>query len=238
MTLKPDEIFVRDCMVRYLGSNTVSAQEGEDPPDIYLTINEEKIGVEITQLSPVSFDENGVMQNRNTEDSFGANLCNDLNVKLRNEIPKEIDIVLAIHVPVENPRKYKKELKKQLETIIEKGTSVGNKYSLKVLGHRVDITIIPNRSYSEKKIAGIIVNDNSIPHILSNAEAILADRIQDKVEKCKNIPHKGKKWLALLNDYYLADNDTYSQAIKNISVEHNFEKIYLILGDGSVNKLI
>jgi hypothetical protein len=39
MALKPDEIFVRDCMVQYFGSSNVSAQEGEDPPDIYLTIN-------------------------------------------------------------------------------------------------------------------------------------------------------------------------------------------------------
>ena len=137
------------------------------------------------------------MQNRNTEDSFGANLCNSLDTMLKNKIPKEVDIVLAVHVPVKNPRKYKKELKKQLVTILEKDTRIGNSHSIKVLGHRVDITIIPNRSYAEKKIAGIIVNDNSIPHILTNAEAILLDRIQDKVNKCKNIPHKGKKWLAL-----------------------------------------
>ena len=107
-----------------------------------------------------------------------------------------------------------------------------------MLGHRVDISIIPNRTHSEKKIVGVIVNDNSNAHILSYAEVILSDRIQDKVEKCKNIPHKGKKWLALLNDYWLADNDTYSQAIKNISVQHDFEKIYLISVDGTVSELV
>jgi hypothetical protein len=238
MPLKTDEIFVRDCIVKHLGPNIVSAQEGEDPPDIYLMMNKEKFAVEITRLSPVSFDEKGDMQNRNNEDIFGVNLCNELDSKLKSKVPDEIDIVLAIHVPVDNPLKYKKELKKQIEVILEKKTGLGSKHIINVLGHRVDISIIPNRTHSEKKIVGVIVNDNSNAHILSYAEVILSDRIQDKVEKCKNIPHKGKKWLALLNDYWLADNDTYSQAIKNISVQHDFEKIYLISVDGTVSELV
>lgn len=55
MALKPDEEFVKKCLVKALGAS--KAYEGEDPPDIYLEFNGEKIAVEITRLSPVSFGE-------------------------------------------------------------------------------------------------------------------------------------------------------------------------------------
>lgn len=72
MALKPDEKFVKKCMAKSLSAT--KAWEGEDPPDIYLEINGEKIAVEITRLSPVSFGEDGTIQNRHSQDYFGLNL--------------------------------------------------------------------------------------------------------------------------------------------------------------------
>lgn len=74
MTLKPDERFVSESLLKYFGPEKVEYKEGEDPPDIYLLLNGEKIAVEITRLPPVSFDESGYMQNRNTQDLFGVNI--------------------------------------------------------------------------------------------------------------------------------------------------------------------
>jgi hypothetical protein len=193
MPLKPDEKFVSDSLVKYFGSDTVTYQEGEDPPDIYLTINNEKVAVEITRLSPVVFDENGGMQNRNTQDIFGVNLCNELDSKLKSKVPPEIDLVLAIRVPVRNPRKYKKELFSLIDSILEKEIKVGSGLTTSVLGHKVSISFVPNRPHSKKKIVGAIANDNSNAHILTNAISILEERIYEKQEKCKSIPHTGAK---------------------------------------------
>ena len=238
MTLKPDERFVSESLVKYFGPKKVEYQEGEDPPDIYLLLNGEKIAVEITRLPPVSFDENGYMQNRNTQDLFGVNICDELDSKLNGKVPNGIHLLLEIHVPVANPRKYKKELIKQLESLIGKEIKVGDKQLLSVLRNKVVVNCIPDHSRYIKKIGGIIANDNSIPHISTNAEVILTERISDKVEKCKNIPHKGAKWLALLNDYRLADFDIYSQAIKSLTIQHDFAKILFIADNGTVNELL
>jgi hypothetical protein len=43
--------------------------------------------------------------------------------------------------------------------------------------------------------------------------------------------------LALLNDYRLADSETYSQAIKMISEKHDFQKILLVSDQGVVSEL-
>ncbi len=235
MALRPDEEFVKNCLVKTLSAT--KACEGEDPPDIYLEINSEKIAVEITRLSPVSFGEDGTIQNRHSQDYFGLNLCNDLDSTLGKEVPPEIDILLTLYVPVENGRKYKKELYAYVRNFISKDIKTGDKEETRLSGSRVRISAIPNRDYSEKKIVGAIVNKNSSAHILSNAQATLASQIQNKIKKCKEIKHKGAVWLAFFNDYWLADHETYAQALNTMDIDHYFERIYVIMDTGAVHQI-
>lgn len=235
MALKPDEVFVKDCLIKYFGPDVTTAQEGEDPPDIYLTIKDKKVAVEITRLSPVSFDQDGTVQNRYSQDYFGINLCDELDSKLKAMVPPEIDVILTVYVPVGNTRKYKKQLCEYLKNKLESGVTVGDGKEVEFSGSKVRISFVPHRSHSQKKIVGLIVNNNSNAHILSNAGVILAGRILDKVKKCNNIQHQGSKWLALFNDYWLADHETNAQALNNISVKHDFESILVISDTGQVN---
>jgi DNA-binding transcriptional regulator/RsmH inhibitor MraZ len=237
MTLKPTEEFVKDCLIKYFGSNITKAQEGEDPPDIYLTINNKKIAVEITRLSPISFDQNGTAQNRNTQDCFAAKLISKLDSKLRDIIPSEMDITLTIYVPVMNPRKYKRDLFEYLKRKLENGVTVGEKEEVELLGSKVRISFVPRRNQSQKKIAGIIVNKNSNADVQKNAKVILEDRILDKANKCKKIQFQGLKWLALFNDYWPANYNTYARALNNISVKHDFGSIFIISDEGQVNQI-
>lgn len=238
MALRADEEFVRDSLVKYLGGQYyVKSWEGEDPPDIYIEIEEDIKAVEITRLSPVSFNQDGYVQNRNTQDSFGINLCNELDSKLKTDVPSQVDLILTLYVPVDNARKYRRELHAYLKDFIAYGIKPGDRSEIKITGEKVKISVVPNRDFSQKKIVGIIVNKNSSAHILSNAEFILAGRIKDKVEKCKKIQHEGSIWLALFNDYLLADHDTYAQAIKNIQVQHEFKKIFVVFDTGIVHQI-
>ena len=79
-----------------------------------------------------------------------------------------------------------------------------------------------------------VINRKSDPHITSNAWFILEERIDTKTKKCSSLEFKGPGWLALLNDYFLASDETYNQAIKQMSGSHVFEKIFLISGSRSV----
>lgn len=237
MTLKPTEEFVKDRLIKHFGSDIAKSQEGEDPPDIYLTINNKKIAVEITRLSPISFNQNGTAQNRNTQDCFAIKLVNELDSKLRDIIPSEMDITLTIYVPVTNPRKYKRDLFEYLKRKLESGVTVGEKEEVELLGSKVRISFVPRRNQSQTKIAGIIVNKNLNADVLKNAKVILEDRILDKVNKCKKIQFQGLKWLALFNDYWPANYNTYARALNNISVKHDFESIFIISDGGQFNQI-
>jgi hypothetical protein len=237
MALKPDEIFVQNCLLKHLDSSKASSWEGEDPPDIYIETGGETIAVEITRLSPVSFATDGGVQNRHSQDYFGLNLCDDLNGQFKDSVPPEVNIILTLHVPIENTRKYKKEIYSYIEHILASGIKVGDRTEKKIAGSLIKTVVVPRHDHAQKRIGGVIVNNNSSAHILSNAEVILADRISVKVEKCKKINHEGSLWLALFNDYWLADHNTYSRALKNIHVHHNFDKIFVVSDQGLVNKL-
>lgn len=235
MPLKPDEEFVKRCLLEAL--NAKDAGDGEDPPDIYLELDSKRIAVEITRLTPVSFSKDGELQNRTSQDSFAVDLCDELDSSLGKDVPPDIDILLILYVPVEHGRKYKKELKAFLKDYIKSPIKPGDAVNTMISGAKVKVSVISRRAHSAKKIVGAVVNQNSNAHILGNAEATLADRIKVKTAKCKDIQHNGPIWLALFNDYWLADDETYAQALKMTNLAHRFERIYLVMDTGAVHQL-
>jgi hypothetical protein len=106
-----------------------------------------------------------------------------------------------------------------------------------VLGNRIDINLSSCSGPENRKVCAAVINRKSDPHITSNARMILEERIATKTKKCDSLAFKGPVWLALFNDYFLADDETYKQAVGQMSRSHIFDKIYLISENGSVATL-
>jgi hypothetical protein len=111
-----------------------------------------------------------------------------------------------------------------------------NKQALKINQNKVEVHLNLGSRPSGKKIVGVVPNQNSSPDILENVIYILSERINDKITKCQNIAHK-PLWLALFNDNWLADPDTYKLAMRQLSISHIFDKIFLVLGNKEVHTL-
>lgn len=80
-----------------------------------------------------------------------------------------------------------------------------------------------------------MVNTNSSADIGLNARLVLEDRIRTKSEICALLPKP--IWLAVLNDYWLANSDTYAVAGRQLTLSHCFERIFLVSDKGAVNEL-
>lgn len=230
--LRSDEKFVI-CSVATHFSGTW--WDGEDPPDAYLQIADEVTAVEISTLTQHVRDGRGSSKSRLSEDSTAIWLANELNEELKAAIPDGLLVMLTLSSPILKARKVKTRLAGTITNL------VSNAYQSEVteiiLGNQIDIQVVADDRPSGKKVVGIIMNANSSPDILRNAWDILEDRIIDKASKCRSLAFSGPKWLALLNDYWLADNETYRQAIESLSADHPFEKILLVSGNGSVSVL-
>ena len=237
--LRREEEFVKDSLVKYFGGpGKAKAQLGEDPPDIYIEIEGIYSAVEITTLSPISFDEDGAVLNRRTVENSLADLCDKLNSKLKHLIPDATYIWLTLYGPVKDAKSYKKELYNYLKGFIKEQHKVGDSREVIIANEKVDISVVQHGGVSIKKIGGRICNKNQNPYLLNidlNAEVILAGRIRDKQKKCEKI--KGPIWLALYNDYWLADNKSYVKTINNIGIKHRFDKIFVIQKTGQVHQI-
>jgi hypothetical protein len=232
--VRRDEAFVAWALAEFLGGpSAVSTSDGPDPPDVYLHIGNSRVGVEVTQLSQFTFEPNGTLGNRSTQDSFGIRLIENLNDSIGPSLPEDISFLIGLWIPVSNPPRFRKLLSAWV-TEMAVAPEKGLKQERKLDGSRVSISVVPERP-SGKKIVGFVVNTNSSADIGLNARLVLEDRIRRKGMICANLSKP--VWLAVLNDYWLADAETYSAAAREIKVAHCFERIFLVSDEGAVSEL-
>lgn len=209
---------------------------GEDPPDAYLLLKkpEHEVAVEISILTQHVIDKSGRTVPRLSQDSGALRLCDELNDELKNDIPSDVYVLLIISSPLNKIRQTKTDLMEEIKSIVQKKAL--NKQVSEINQNKIEIKLIHGNRPSGKKIVGIVPNQNSSPDILANVLYMLSERINDKVAKCSKIMHR-PMWLALFNDYWLAEPDTFQLAIKELSVKHQFDKICLVLGNKEVHTL-
>lgn len=232
--MRCEETFVRNALVSYLGgSSIVSSDEGEDPPDFYLIIEGRRVAVEVTRLVQSTFDENGTLDNRLTQDMFGLKLVDKLNEELGPCLPENMYIDLSIEVPVSDPTLFTKKLFDLVKKIAACHPTIPKQ---KFIIAESRITILTIQERRDKKIVGYIINKNSSADILLNAEISISERIIVKNISCQKLFPIGPVWLAMLNDYMLADAHTYTRALGSLDLQHNFEKLFLISNEGVVTE--
>jgi hypothetical protein len=233
--MRPDEAFVARSLVQFLGGpSAVSATDGEDPPDLYLSLAANRVGVEVTRLSQFTFDPNGTFGNRATEDTFGVRVLDDLDAKLGPSLPGDVSLLLGIEVPVLNAARFRKFLTAWVREVATAPVP-GTLHERDIDGSNTSISVIPERP-TGKRIAGFVVNKNSSADILLNARLILEDRIQTKSTRCSGLTKP--LWLALLNDYWLADGDSYDVASRQLKLSHCFDRILIVSDHGVVSELV
>ncbi len=232
--MRPDEAFVSRALVAFFGGpSSVSASDGEDPPDLYLTFSESRVGVEVTRLSQFTFELDGTLGNRATQDSFGMRLLEDLNTTVGLSLPTDIGLLVGMEVPVPNAAKFRKKLVAWVSQIAV-APVLGEQHETTIENSKATISVVPERS-TGKKIAGFVANNNSSADILANARVVIENRIRTKSDLCT--PLAKPVWLALLNDYWLADADTYALAARQIATTHCFERIFLVLENATVTEI-
>lgn len=232
--MRHDEEFVGRALVTFFGGpSSASVSVGEDPPDLYLHVGGSRTGVEVTRLSQFTFESDGTLGNRATQDFFGIRMLNELNANVGPKLPEEISLLIGLWVPVPNASRFKRTLTKWVAQIAA-APEQGFNEERNIEGSKVAVSVIEQRPPG-KKIAGFVVNKNSSADIGLNARLVLEDRIRSKADICSGLSKP--IWLAVLNDYWLADADTYALAGRQLDLSHCFERIFLVSDQGAVNEL-
>ena len=232
--MRRDEAFVGNALVNFFGGpHAASLSDGPDPPDIYLTIGTSRVGVEVTQLSQFTFEPDGTLGNRVTQDFFGLRLLDELNAKIGSSLPEDVSLLVGLEVPLSNPARFKKGITDWVNAVASNPRQ-GFAQKRQIEGSTASISVVSDRP-SGKRVVGFVVNKKSSADIDLNARLLLEDRIRIKDDICRNLPKP--IWLAVLNDYWLADADTYAVAARQLQLSHCFERIFLVSNEGVVSEL-
>lgn len=232
--MRPDERFVGECLVQFFGGHAqASVTPGEDPPDLRMRVGSLSVAVEVSRLSQFTVHPNGLLGNRASEDTFVVDLVEHLNATIGPSLPEHIDVLISAETPIRRRPKYRKALIRHVKSMAH-SAGPGARREFDLEGFRTRIKTIPRRR-GRARIVGLISNRFSSADIALNARVMLESRLRVKIVKCASI--KGPIWLALLNDYWIADHATYVSAAREFSLCHNFDKVLLVGGNGAVSEL-
>ena len=220
--MNPNETFVMNSIVKALGGKFT---EGENPPDAYFNLSDNIIAVEVTRLVQQVKNDKGEMIPRLAQDQPAILLSDELDCQMRNDIPNNKYVFLTLGAPINNIRKTKKQLKKEIIHQLNTGII---EQDLTIEKNRISITIYDGTKKSGKKIISAVANRYSDANLLSNTMHLLNDRITSKAKTSNAKSFNGEYWQALYNDYWVADIDTYRLAYSKINIQHDFRKILII----------
>ena len=225
--MSPNEEFVLDCLSSELGGEI---REGEDPPDAYLIFEEKTVAVEVTRLVEQVTDADGNTVSRLRHDVPAANLSNELSESLDSLIPDNQYVFLILPSPILDIRSTRAELSKRIVENLKSGTI---REDIKI-GEN-DVSIYIYEGSREKKVISALASRYSSANITQNSLELLEDRLIAKSAKC-NLPDSADEyWLALYNDYWIADADSYRHAYESLNIAHPFSRLYLINSGAEVH---
>ena len=232
--LRDNEKFVIEFVAKEFGGTW---SLGENPPDAYLMLNANTVAVEITILTQHITDDRGNYRSRASDDAAISPLVDDLNAKLHDLIPDRHSIVLVLSTPILKRRKTTADLAKYLRNRLSEIPSFEGDTKIEIRGNTIKISLHSHEKIQIRKVRAVAANRHSDADIALNAVQILGGCIFVKAKKCSMLIGKQPLWLALFNDYRLADSGTYEQALSCLSEDHPFDKILLIGGNGVVDRL-
>ena len=181
---------------------SVNWRFGENPPDAYLLMPSHEVAIEISTLVQLIRDDRGE-RSRISDDAPGIELVNRLNAELQHLIPNDVCIGIAVRSPLLKVRKTRAALVQILREKLPEMTRSDAVTELCLNGNRIQFCRYPRSPSDRPKIWGIATHGSSSPDIGLNAQSTLADRINEKAEKCKKIGELMPIWLVLLNEYWV-----------------------------------
>src|SRR5260370_38134057 len=190
--LRSDEDFAIRAVAASASGNW---RPGANPPDAYLMVGERTIGVEISTLTQHVNDERGGTHARLSEDVPAIALKNQLDAELRHSIPHGRMVILTLKSPIMEVRKTKAQLKERIRHLVAATSSETVDVEEIICGNAIGIQVTSFDDSDPRKVHAAVLNRKSSPHILSNARAILEERIIPKATKCSSLTFEGPLWL-------------------------------------------
>ena len=233
-TLRGDEEFVITAVAKHFSMPWVS---GENPPDAYLIDGKTRIAVEISTLMQPISDERGT-RSRITDDIPTTLFGEEINRELATLVPEGYRISLVGKSPILRRADTRRKLSSLLRRLLQDMQMFPRRQELHINENPIWVYLDQQPEAHPEKITLGFMHRNAVADVGANTRLILRDRVETKALKCAPFVEHGPVWLALFNDYWLTDADTYRYAWSMLSVSHPFARILIVSGGGAVEDIL
>ena len=209
--------------------------KGNDPPDAYIVIAGKRVAVDIATLKWRGALQGSAAKPCLRFDRVATRLIEGLQAILGEAVPDGMTVLLTITAPIRLPSKTAAALEGKIQTLLGR-ESPGRDEKTTIHGNRVQIRVLMGASERAPKMIGFVHNSDSDPLLILNMTRELLERISAEAGM-RATRLAGDRWLVLISAGDISWLAVYRYIYSQRRMATDFEKIFMVFGDGRVGIL-
>jgi hypothetical protein len=168
-------------------------------------------------------------------DRVATRLIEGLQAILGEAVPDGMTVLLTITAPIRLPSKTAAALEGKIQTLLGR-ESPSRDEKTTIHGNRVQIRVLMGASERAPKMIGFVHNSDSDPLLILNMTRELLERISAEAGM-RATRLAGDRWLVLISVGDISWLEVYRYIYSQRRMATDFEKIFMVFGDGRVGIL-
>jgi hypothetical protein len=206
-------------------------EDGDDPPDAYLTIARKRIAVDV-----VIMKQRIAATPRLRFDRVALRLVRHLRDTLSASVPDGRTVIVTVTAPIRLPAKTAVALEDKARVVLaRRPAQVEIKDTMH--GNQVSVRLVKGGSTRSSKVIGFVHNPDVDPSGLLGLTQSLIESLGAKAAKGAPAKSAGDRWLVLACKDQLSDVAPYRQVYSQLSAGIEFKSILLVLAGGQIESL-
>ena len=202
-------------------------EQGEEPPDAYLTIARKRIAVEVTTIRRRIADRGGPTKSGLRFDRVALRLVRRLQAALGESVPDGKTLIVTITAPIRVPSKTAAALEDTIRTCLARRSAQADVKDT-IHGNEIRVRLVKGGSKRTTKVIGFVHNPDSDAGVLLDIAHSLIECIGAKAGEGAPPGFAGDRWLVLAGEDRLSHVEPYRHVYAQLSIPTDFKKILMI----------
>lgn len=210
--------------------------DGEGPPDAYLTIGGHRVAVDLTALPPPRVDLAAVPKPRLRFDKVALRFINALRTGLRDAVPEGITLIVTITAPIRLPAKTAARLEDKVRECLAQ-QSMPTQVRETIHGNQLHVRRVSGSTPEAPRLIGFVHNSDSDPGVLLDMAQSLVECFSHSIAKPLSSDWSGDRWLVIVDHSAASQIDTYRLIASQFAIPTGFKKVLMVVAGDRVETL-
>lgn len=215
---------------------SVTLEEGDDPPDAWLTLGGKRIAVEVvTADRPVV--SGAVRKPRLRFDKGALGLVARLQTALNDSVPEDRAVIVTVTAPIRQDSKTTVVLEQLIRSALT-SRPVRADIQETIHGNQVRVRVVKTGSLQATKIIGFVHNPDPGAHLLLlHTTEKLLECLAKAAKRRAAINFAGAAWLVIAHEDALPPIETWRQVYTQLSVPTGYRRVLMVVAGGRVEAM-